>query len=59
MTSTIFGALNGDIATALMAGMTITSGLSVYTTDQYFNYRETKNMPIAYIYDLIKKSKKL
>lgn len=35
-------------------GFTIAAGLTVYTVEKYLSYKETRNNPIAYVYDVFK-----
>lgn len=35
-------------------GLSIATGLTVFTVEKYLSYKETQNNPIAYIYDVLK-----
>ncbi|MBD5545790.1 MAG: hypothetical protein HDQ97_00015 [Lachnospiraceae bacterium] len=46
--------VNVNIAT----GISVVAGLTALTTSQYLSYREKRNMPIAYVYDVFKLAEK-
>lgn len=50
----IIGNIGNDTYQQLATGISIATGLSVFTLTQCYSYFETKNSPIAYIYDVLK-----
>lgn len=56
VTATILENLESSIPISVAAGITIATGLSVFTLSQCYSYFENKNKPIAYVYDLMSKS---
>ena len=55
--ATIVEHLESEINGSVAAGITVATGLSVFTFKQFYNYFENKAKPIAYVYDLINKTK--
>lgn len=55
--ASIIGNIGSDMYQQLATGISITTGLSVFTISQCYSFHETKNAPIAYIYDVLKKLK--
>lgn len=56
VTATILENLESSLPVSVGAGITVATGLSVFTLEQCYSYYENKNKPIAYIYDLIKQN---
>lgn len=56
VTATILENWDSSIPTSIGAGITIATGLSIFTLNQCYSYYENKNKPIAYIYNLIKQN---
>lgn len=53
-TTTVIESIGSNTYQQLATGISIASGLSVFTLTQCYNYFETKKSPIAYIYDILK-----
>lgn len=52
--ATIVDKIDSDFHSRLAAGITITTGLTVFTLKQAYDYYEAKNKPIAYVCDVLK-----
>lgn len=55
--STIISAVMNDFSGIISASFVVTAGITTYTSEQISSYIQTKREPIAFIYDIMKKSK--